>query len=127
MCISWHVDSYDPVDKIILEKKHVIKGNIVSVEKAVPRGQIQRQTPLTTNPRESRYDNSFAYLPNTNLNMASGNGESNFGGNSYRSYNNRSVPYNNIRRPCGSRMPLLDDSGFLNRDKAPLGDFNNRK
>ncbi|CAF1142400.1 unnamed protein product [Adineta ricciae] len=114
-------DDYDPVDKIILEKTHVIKGNIVSVEKAVPR----RQTSFTADLSESRHGNSFAYSSNTNLNMVSGNGESNFGGNSYRSYNKRPVPYSNIRRPCESHMPLFDNSGFMNRFDAPVGDFNN--
>ncbi|CAF5078900.1 unnamed protein product, partial [Rotaria magnacalcarata] len=34
--------SYDPVDKIVLEKHHVIKGNPVNVEKALPKEQTNR-------------------------------------------------------------------------------------
>ncbi|CAF3570641.1 unnamed protein product [Rotaria socialis] len=35
-------DDYDPVDKIVLEKHHVIKGNPVNVEKALPKDQTNR-------------------------------------------------------------------------------------
>lgn len=34
--------SYDPVDKIVLEKHHVVKGNPVNVEKAIPKEQTNR-------------------------------------------------------------------------------------
>ncbi|CAF2913581.1 unnamed protein product [Rotaria sp. Silwood2] len=35
-------NDYDPVDKIVLEKHHVIKGNPVNVEKALPKEQTNR-------------------------------------------------------------------------------------
>ncbi|CAF1058295.1 unnamed protein product [Adineta steineri] len=35
-------DDYDPVDKIVLEKHHVVKGNPVNVEKALPKDQTNR-------------------------------------------------------------------------------------
>ncbi|UJR15585.1 hypothetical protein I4U23_002521 [Adineta vaga] len=35
-------DDYDPVDKIVLEKHHVVKGNPVNVEKALPKDQTAR-------------------------------------------------------------------------------------
>ncbi|CAF3336471.1 unnamed protein product [Rotaria socialis] len=35
-------NDYDPVDKIVLEKHHVIKGNSVNVEKALPKEQTNR-------------------------------------------------------------------------------------
>ena len=41
--------SYDPVDKIVLEKNHVIKGNPVNVEKALPKEQTNRARMAQTN------------------------------------------------------------------------------
>lgn len=35
-------DDYDPVDKIVLEKHHTIKGNPINVEKALPKDQTNR-------------------------------------------------------------------------------------
>ncbi|CAF2104621.1 unnamed protein product [Rotaria magnacalcarata] len=42
-------DDYDPVDKIVLEKHHVIKGNPVNVEKALPKDQTNRGRMSTGN------------------------------------------------------------------------------
>lgn len=46
---SFTFHSYDPVDKIVLEKHHVIKGNPVNVEKALPKDQTNRARMAASN------------------------------------------------------------------------------
>lgn len=46
-------DSYDPVDKIVLEKHHVVKGYPVNVEKALPKEQTNRARMAAANQARS--------------------------------------------------------------------------
>ncbi|CAF4838344.1 unnamed protein product, partial [Rotaria magnacalcarata] len=81
-------DDYDPVDKIVLEKHHVIKGNPVNVEKALPKDQTNRGR-MSTGNYGGQGGGGGGGMRGSSSRMGGGwgpmGGESSFGGGGYRS------------------------------------------
>ncbi|UJR31078.1 hypothetical protein I4U23_018587 [Adineta vaga] len=128
-------DDYDPVDKIVLEKTHILKGNTLNVQKALPKAQTKRFGMSTTNKgdQNGRYSGNNHIQPSrTSREQGSMTGRYNFGGTSYRSdngfndnngrkaYNNRSTPYSNNWNHgggSGNSMTGFSNSAFMNRNE----------
>ncbi|CAF0736937.1 unnamed protein product [Adineta steineri] len=76
-------DDYDPVDKIVLEKHHVIKGNAVNVEKALPKDQTNRARHAASNYAGGGGGGGMRGPPRTGGGWGPMGGQSNFGGGGY--------------------------------------------
>ncbi|CAF1495531.1 unnamed protein product [Rotaria sp. Silwood1] len=92
-------DDYDPVDKIILEKSHVVCGRQLDVQKAQSRDGSQRSG--NTRSRQGPPSTS-----RSNYNSGGGNGGGNGGGGGYNNYQQ-----DNMNDPFG-QMPNNNFNGY---------------
>ncbi|CAF0860216.1 unnamed protein product [Didymodactylos carnosus] len=106
-------DDYDPVDKIVLEKHHVINGQAINVEKALPKDQTGRGRGGMGNrnrggPSRSNYGNNQGYGRND---------QNSFGGGGYGD------PPNHNMMGGGGNFSNPNMGNFGGNQPAPMGGY----
>ncbi|CAF0959941.1 unnamed protein product [Didymodactylos carnosus] len=106
-------DDYDPVDKVVLEKHHVINGQVINVEKALPKDQTGKGSRgmggnrNRGGPNRSNYGNNDSYGRNT---------RNSFGGG----YGNHQ---NNNMMDRGGNFGNPNMNNFGGNQQAPIGGY----
>jgi hypothetical protein len=108
------ITSYDPVDRIILDKNHIVCGQQIGVQKASTQrssgnmrsrsGPPSMSRPYGNHQQQNTFNNSYRQMPNNNYERGGGGGPMRRGNMRRGGY----APYNTRDRNEGSSWTSWD-------------------